>query len=299
MKKLIGLMVIGLCVLNWSISSAETVDDLALVEESVCDKAGYTGELWGLCNAYCETMDCDGKDVNAADVACDNVLDNFISKSGGGELPCQVFGIRSEEQCINEFSEDFIICYDQYEIALNECNGDGLCMSDAEQMLQMDLCIDNAEVNAGLCLGNCTGNDCATECYELRQKADDKCYNKHCNNNGCEPPVLDACLENNYDLMNSCVAGCDKIDSIEIIAPDGSAVKALRTCLFLTQNPYDVILCFSAFESNCASHQACWGWCTGGSNAAYHGWCAQLPPLLGLYCSSQASRVDCETLCPE
>ena len=41
-------------------------------EESVCD--GLSGAAFGLCNAYCEAMDCDSEAPNANETACLKVL---------------------------------------------------------------------------------------------------------------------------------------------------------------------------------------------------------------------------------
>lgn len=63
---------------------AQTPDGETPAEESVCD--GLEGDLFGLCNAYCEAMDCDSESPTAADRACDRVLSNFTE--AGGEPPC-------------------------------------------------------------------------------------------------------------------------------------------------------------------------------------------------------------------
>ncbi len=55
--------------------------------ETVCD--GETGAAFGLCNAYCEAMDCDSPDHRASDNACEQVRRNFERKTGR-PLPCDV-----------------------------------------------------------------------------------------------------------------------------------------------------------------------------------------------------------------
>ena len=52
-------------------------------EESVCD--GLSGASWGLCNAYCEVMDCDS--AKASPQACSRVLENF-AKHSDEPIPC-------------------------------------------------------------------------------------------------------------------------------------------------------------------------------------------------------------------
>ena len=209
MKKSIWLIAIVLSLCSWSLAYGQTADGVTPAEESICDKAVYTGALWGLCNAYCEAMDCDSKAVNAADVACAKVLDNFISKSGGKEPPCEVFGIPCEKLCEIEAKRDQEICEIQYEKALKACKEDKICLEEAG--LIYDNCVDNVDVSAMLCMADCKGLDCATDCYELHLKADDKCYNKHCNSNDCDLKVLEACLENNVRLMDRCLIGCKEI----------------------------------------------------------------------------------------
>ncbi len=53
---------------------------------SVCE--GETGRAFGLCNAYCEAMDCDW-DPNASEKACARVKSNYQRLTGEEELPCE------------------------------------------------------------------------------------------------------------------------------------------------------------------------------------------------------------------
>lgn len=48
---------------------------------------GETGRAFGMCQAYCEALDCDG-DPNADAQACSNVGSHFTSLTGR-ELPCE------------------------------------------------------------------------------------------------------------------------------------------------------------------------------------------------------------------
>lgn len=57
-------------------------------EETVCD--GLNGAQFGLCNAYCEAMDCDSPNPHASPTACARVLGNFMKHSGGQLPPCAV-----------------------------------------------------------------------------------------------------------------------------------------------------------------------------------------------------------------
>jgi hypothetical protein len=64
-----------------------TPDGVTPAVETVCD--GETGAAYGLCTAYCEAMDCDDPNVEAAPTACAAVRSNFMRKTGR-ELPCLV-----------------------------------------------------------------------------------------------------------------------------------------------------------------------------------------------------------------
>ncbi len=91
MKKLVATLIscVALCLLMIPVASAQTPDGQAPAEETVCEEAELGGALKGLCNAYCEAMDCDA-DPNANINACASVHGKFLKKSGGIELPCVV-----------------------------------------------------------------------------------------------------------------------------------------------------------------------------------------------------------------
>lgn len=65
---------------------AQTADSQTPAEESVCDV--LDGAAWGLCNAYCEAMDCDSANPNANRTACDKVKGKFAALDVG-DLPCE------------------------------------------------------------------------------------------------------------------------------------------------------------------------------------------------------------------
>jgi hypothetical protein len=65
---------------------ATTPDGQTPAEETICDL--FSGASWGLCNAYCEAMDCDSPEARASDQACARVLDRFQAQSGGINPPC-------------------------------------------------------------------------------------------------------------------------------------------------------------------------------------------------------------------
>jgi hypothetical protein len=74
-------------------AAAQTPDGQTPAEETVCD--GMMGAAWGLCNAYCEAMDCDLYYVlgdapvpSASMEACLRVHANFEKVSGLLCPPC-------------------------------------------------------------------------------------------------------------------------------------------------------------------------------------------------------------------
>lgn len=71
------------------VAFAQTPDGQTPADETVCEEAELGGALKGLCNAYCEAMDCDAN-PNANINVCESVHGKFLKKSGGIELPCVV-----------------------------------------------------------------------------------------------------------------------------------------------------------------------------------------------------------------
>lgn len=66
---------------------AQTPDGQTPAEETVCDSE--TGAAFGLCNAYCEAMDCESADPQASATACTKVKDKFTQLTGRSSLPCE------------------------------------------------------------------------------------------------------------------------------------------------------------------------------------------------------------------
>ena len=56
--------------------------------DGACDGLGLEDNAWGLCNAYCYAMDCDG-DRNAPGRECAQVAWNFSEATGGDPMPCE------------------------------------------------------------------------------------------------------------------------------------------------------------------------------------------------------------------
>jgi hypothetical protein len=68
-----------------SAAIAKTPDGRTPAQESVCSE--LSGAAFGLCNAYCEALDCDSVAPKASDRACDRVLANF-NRVSDDPLPC-------------------------------------------------------------------------------------------------------------------------------------------------------------------------------------------------------------------
>lgn len=84
-----------LTALSPATTQAQTPDEVTPSNEKACDSE--FGTAFGLCNAYCEAMDCelldDGDDEtwpNASTTACLRVKVNFIKVTGEALLPCDV-----------------------------------------------------------------------------------------------------------------------------------------------------------------------------------------------------------------
>ena len=59
---------------------------LAQSTESACD--GEQGAAYGLCNAFCDAMDCDSDDPQASETACNKVKSKFQNITGR-DVPCE------------------------------------------------------------------------------------------------------------------------------------------------------------------------------------------------------------------
>lgn len=79
------LIMVGMLVVFMGIAHAKTPDGSTPAEESVC--SGLSGASWGMCNAYCEAMDCDNEDSKASSTACSRIAQKYHERTGG-VLPC-------------------------------------------------------------------------------------------------------------------------------------------------------------------------------------------------------------------
>jgi hypothetical protein len=80
------------------VMAKKTPDGMTPSIDTVCDDAGLFGAAWGLCNAYCEAMDCDSDATRASDKACDNIFDKIVTITG--EVP------PCENLCPDDFNPD-------------------------------------------------------------------------------------------------------------------------------------------------------------------------------------------------
>ena len=67
------------------VSAFGTPDGLPPPMEHICD--GESGAAYGLCNAYCQAMDCDSDAPSASANACQKVADKFTQFTGR-PVPC-------------------------------------------------------------------------------------------------------------------------------------------------------------------------------------------------------------------
>ncbi len=82
---------IAVFLLTLSVSvQAQTPDGETPAEEEICSE--LSGAAFGLCNAYCEAMDCDYVEPQASEQACQRVRDNFLKITGDELFPCDESG---------------------------------------------------------------------------------------------------------------------------------------------------------------------------------------------------------------
>ncbi len=86
MRKILVLVAVA-CLVSVIPAAAKTPDGQTPSQETVCDN--QSGAAFGLCNAYCEAMDCDSPAPHASAQACAKVLANFL-RHAGTVPPCDV-----------------------------------------------------------------------------------------------------------------------------------------------------------------------------------------------------------------
>lgn len=84
MKKCVWTLALALLVAA-APAIAKTPDGQTPSEETVCN--GQKGAAFGLCNAYCEAMDCDSPAPHASPKACEKTRSQF-ERITGSAMPC-------------------------------------------------------------------------------------------------------------------------------------------------------------------------------------------------------------------
>jgi len=151
MKRISLALILAVLVLG-NYALAQTPDESTPSEEVECD--GLSGAAYGLCNAYCEALDCDldtGYDQHPK--ACDKVLSNYQKKTDFPGPPCD---------CRN-------VCEDESQECRNGCRpGDAECLNiccQSFQTCQLDCCEHDDEIQRVLCIENCNGDEeCVKPC---------------------------------------------------------------------------------------------------------------------------------------
>jgi hypothetical protein len=75
---------ITIVAMTWSMTPARASDGVTPAVEQDCE--GLEGAAFGLCNAYCEALDCD--DQLEPMNACESLRSNYFKKTGASAFPC-------------------------------------------------------------------------------------------------------------------------------------------------------------------------------------------------------------------
>jgi len=145
MKRISLAFILAVLVLG-NYALAQTPDESTPSEEVECD--GLSGAAYGLCNAYCEALDCDldtGYDQHPK--ACDRVLGNYQKKTDFPGPPCDCGNICEDE------AQD---CRDRCKLEDVECQN-SCCNS--LQDCKKDCCDQDREIITALCIENCDGDE--------------------------------------------------------------------------------------------------------------------------------------------
>ena len=79
--------VIALAAMASPVQAQKTGDHIVPAIETVCDGDPFS---FGLCNAYCEALDCESDTPLGTPRACSRILTNYMKKSDGVLPPCEV-----------------------------------------------------------------------------------------------------------------------------------------------------------------------------------------------------------------
>ena len=109
---------------------AKTPDGVPPSLETVCD--AETGAAYGLCNAYCEAMDCDSPDPHASATACAKVGSKFQNVTGRA-VPCDLSCPCTSIPAFNAVLAAASSCFDA-DATLSASNGTGEAFSDTPEL---------------------------------------------------------------------------------------------------------------------------------------------------------------------
>jgi len=86
-RLILSLALLLICTGAGAALAQGTPDWMTPSEETICDSE--SGAAYGLCNAYCEAMDCNSPNAQASATACSKVKDKFTNITGRAFLPCE------------------------------------------------------------------------------------------------------------------------------------------------------------------------------------------------------------------
>ena len=142
MKNIVALVLFILLLSVGIASHAQTPDGMTPSEETACD--GLVGAAYGLCNAYCEAMDCDSAYPKASESACAKVEANFLNKTGQ-MLPCILEGCENPRN-------DGQPCDDMSGCTIGDTCIQGICLGDAVDCDDGNFCTFGSCVEPGVCV---------------------------------------------------------------------------------------------------------------------------------------------------
>jgi hypothetical protein len=132
---------------------AETRDGETPAEETVC--GGLEGNMFGICNAYCEAMDCDDPNHKASDTACLKKAQQWTAIAGETVLPCNEGAGISFTKEVNADDADEIPVEDPVIYTFTILNTGNIALynlelEDASLSDALDDCVDNLPATLGI-----------------------------------------------------------------------------------------------------------------------------------------------------